>query len=266
MTQFTTVKYEVEDSVAIIRLNRPDSRNSLNHAMRMELRQAISQANNADEVKTVVLAGEGKGFCAGADISDFSDTKPEISEPGFVTHMIRTEYNPITSAIAESQKPFICAVQGAAAGIGASFALACDLMVMSEDAFIYSPFGAIGLVPDGGMHWQLQQYLGAKKAYEFIVESQKLTAVQCLELGIANRVVSGDELYSHTVEWAKSLSHRAPLVLQHSKRMLQEVTAMSLMQCMDREAQVQDAPFQSEDFREGVRAFKEKRRPVFKGI
>ncbi len=265
MTEFSTINYGVEDKVAVIALNRAESRNSLNHEMRMEFYQAIRRASIDNAVRVVVIRAEGKSFCAGADLAEFSPENPQVSQRGFVTHLIRTEYNPILTGIAESPKLFVAAVQGAAAGIGASIALACDLTVMAEDAFLYSAFGAIGLVPDGGLHWHLARFLGPKKAYEMIVESQRLDARRCEQLGMANRVVGSDQLESDAMEWAKSLAQQAPMTMRYSKQLLHEISAMTLQQCMDREALIQDAPFQSADFREGVQAFMEKRPPQFTG-
>ena len=261
-TEFTTLTYAVDQQLAIITLNRPKSRNSLNSQLRAELCKAINLATNDDQVRVVVLAGEGKGFCAGADLAE---QFPDADQQGFITHQIRTEYNPVLLGITESPKPFICAVNGAAAGIGSCIAMACDLVVMAEDAFLYCAFGAIGLIPDGGCHWQLARYLGTKKAYEMIIESQRLTAQQCQELGMVNRVVASDQLLPATLEWARSLAQQAPLTMQYSKQILRETSAMTLEQTMDKEAQIQDITYRSEDFKEGARAFMEKRSPEFSG-
>lgn len=263
MSEFETVDYRTDEQVAVITLNRPQARNSMTAQMRADLYQAVRKANNDRDVRVVVLAAAGKGFCAGADlVEEF----PDDAEDGFITQQLRTEYHPILLAIGESTKPYICAVNGAAAGIGVSIAMACDLVVMAEDAFFYSAFGAISLIPDGGSHWLLSKYLGNKKAFEMIAESQRLTAAQCEQLGMINRVVSADQLLDETLGWANSLRHQAPLTLQYSKQLLREASSLSLAQMMDREAQVQNINYRSDDFKEGAKAFFEKRQPQFKGV
>ena len=262
MSEFETVKYQVNEQVAVITLNRPAARNSITRQMRLELYQAMQKANNDSHVRVVMLAGEGKGFCAGADLVE---KLPGSDDDGFVTQQLRTEYHPLLQAITESKKPYLCAVNGAAAGIGGAIAMACDLVVMAEDAFLYSAFGAIALIPDGGTHWFLNKYLGSKKAFEMIAQSQRLTAAQCESLGMANRVVAADRLQAETLTWAKALTKQAPLTLQHSKQLLREAATLSLAQTMDREAQVQDINYRSNDFKEGASAFFEKRAPKFTG-
>ncbi|MFV8783153.1 enoyl-CoA hydratase/isomerase family protein [Microbulbifer sp. SA54] len=262
MRTFETVDYRVEERVALITLNRPQSRNALNAQLRAELYQAVTRANNDRDVRVVILAGAGPGFCAGADLAE---QYPDADQDGFITQQLRTEYHPILQGIIESPKPFICAVNGAAAGIGAAIALCCDLAVMAEDAFFYSAFAAIGLVPDGGSHWFLSRYLGGKRAFEMIAESRRLSASRCLELGLVNRVVASPHLLEETLGWAKSLAEKAPLAMQYSKQLLREVPGLSLAQTMDREAQVQNIHYRSEDFKEGATAFFEKRQPRFTG-
>ncbi|GMG88415.1 enoyl-CoA hydratase/isomerase family protein [Biformimicrobium ophioploci] len=262
MQNFETVDYRVDEQVAIITLNRPKARNSLTAQMREELYRAMQQANNDETVRVVMLAGAGKGFCAGADLVE---EYPDADHDGFITQQLRTEYHPVLQAITESKKPYICAVNGAAAGIGAALAMACDLVVMAEDAFFYSAFGAIALIPDGGTHWQLARYLGSKRAFEMIAESQRLPAAECIQLGMANRLAAPEHLQEEALGWAKSLSNQAPLTLQYSKQLLREAANLTLVETMDREAQIQNIHYRSEDFREGARAFFEKRAPKFTG-
>ncbi|MBU3071076.1 enoyl-CoA hydratase/isomerase family protein [Aestuariicella sp. G3-2] len=263
MSSFEALTYEVTNHIAIITMNRPEVRNSLNKQMRTELLAAFQQAGEDDQVRVILLAGAGKGFCAGADLGEIS---PGSDEDGFITDLIRHEYNPLIKAITDTPKPVISVVHGAAAGIGGSLAMACDLMMMAEDAFLYSAFGAISLIPDGGSHKFLQSYLGSKKAYEMIAFSQRLPAEQCEKVGLANRVVSSENLLNDALEWASILTEQAPLTLRLSKEILQAAASENLDYCLDKEAVVQNTAYRSQDFKEGASAFFEKRKPEFKGV
>ncbi|MBL4826253.1 MAG: enoyl-CoA hydratase/isomerase family protein [Spongiibacteraceae bacterium] len=262
MSEFEAVTYRCDKQVAVITLNRPSVRNSLNSQLRLELAQAIKQANTDNDVRVVIIAGAGKGFCAGADLGE---KKPGSDGDGFVTELLRNEYNPIIKGIIYADKPFISLVNGAAAGIGAAIAMACDLMMMADDAFLYSAFGAISLIPDGGSHKFLLSALGAKKAYEMIAFSQRLPAAQCLELGMVNTVVAADNLLDEGVQWAHQLAQQAPLTLKLSKQVLREAATADIDQVLEREAQLQNIAIRSDDFKEGSKAFFEKRPAVFKG-
>ncbi len=259
---FETVKVEQEGAVRCITLNRPESRNSINLQMRHDLRNALEAANVDDSVRVILLGGEGKGFCAGADLAE---ELPGSDKDGFVTEQIRNEYAPILNAITDSPKPVIAIVQGAAAGIGAAFAMACDLLIMSDNAFLYSAFGAIGLVPDGGAHQFFRNALGPKKAYEMIAFSQRLEAQECQQSGVANRVVPTESLWRTGFEMANELSSKAPLALRYSKQLLAEAANGDLKDIIDREAVLQNITLRSDDYREGTQAFFEKRVPQFKG-
>ncbi len=262
MSNFEALTYELDGAVAIITLNRPESLNSLNKTLRRELVEAMQQADVDTNVRVIMLAGNGKGFCAGADLQEML---PPSEENGFVTRLIHREYNPILQSITKNTKPVISVVQGAAAGIGGAIAMACDLSVMAENAFLYSAFGAISLIPDGGTHKFLQSAMGSKKAYEMIAFSQRLPAVDCERWGLVNRVVPAQELLENAKAWAQELAEKAPLTLSLSKKIIQESQTATLDQIMEREAQVQNITFLSEDFREGGSAFTEKRKPEFKG-
>ncbi len=262
MDTFETIDYNVDQQVAYIILNRPDVRNALNQALRLELRRAIEAAEADDDVRVVVLAAAGDVFCSGADLAE---RLPGAEREGFVTELLDTEYLPVINGIREADKPFVVAVNGTAAGIGAALALACDLVVMADNASLYCAFGAISLVPDGGFHGLLLERLGRRRAFEVIALSQRLSAGECQATGLANRVVPAAELLDATDALAAQLAAAAPLTLRNSKRILRHVESDGLDASIALEGEIQDGLVRSRDFAEGTGAFFERRTPKFEG-
>ena len=257
--KFDTVKLTQNGLVAKIELSRPDALNSFNRQMRRELLLALQAVNEDEQIRAVIVSGAGKGFSTGADL------KETLPEGQTVQQRLEQEYKPCLVEIANSPKPFIASVKGPAAGIGAAFVLACDLVVMSRSAYLLQAFSAIGLVPDGGMSWQLFHQLGAKWAYEIIALGEKLPAEKCLQLGLANRISEDEKLEMETEELARQLVKRAPLSLTHSKKLIHQMSMLSFEQAISLEAQTQMITNTSEDHAEGKRAFLEKRTPQWKG-
>jgi 2-(1,2-epoxy-1,2-dihydrophenyl)acetyl-CoA isomerase len=163
-------------------------------------------------------------------------------------------------------QPVIAAVNGSAAGIGLSYALSCDLMIMADNAFLLSPFTTISLVPDGGLNWLLVRQLGYRRAFQLSVEAERVPAARCVELGLANRAVPADELMDEALKWAHSLAERAPLSLAATKKSMRHAASGSWASTFDIEAGLQDKLKNSQDCAEGIAAFFEKRKANFKGL
>lgn len=251
------VKYKQQDAVAVITLFRPDAMNSFNTELRAALAFALEKAHEDDSVRVVVLTGEGRTFSAGADLKAGIDK--DVSE------ILQLEYRPVQEAIANMPKPVIAAIPGSAAGIGLSIALNCDLLIMADNAFMLSPFTTISLVPDGGMNWMLVQQVGYRRAFQLSIESERVAADRCVELGLANRAVPADELQSAALEWAQALAQRAPLSLAATKKVMRFAGNNDWGSSYDLEAQLQGELLASDDNKEGIQAFFEKRAPKFTG-
>lgn len=254
-----TVKYERQGHIALIALNRPDSLNGFTTELCEDLLAAFQQAQHDEDVRVVVFTGEGRGFSTGADL------KQGFAGDRTIEEKLQHEYRPVLDAIADIPKPVIAAVNGFAAGIGLSYAMHSDLVIMADNAFVLLPFTTISLVPDGGANWLLVKQLGYRRAYQLSIESDRLSADKCLELGIANKVVPAEDLRSAAISWAEQLCERAPLSLAATKKVMRHALDNDWASCFDMEAVLQDQLRNSEDAAEGVAAFLEKRTPKFSG-
>lgn len=252
------VRYEQADGVAVITLNRPDAMNSFTSQLSFDLLDALDKAHNDETVRAAVLTGEGRCFSAGADLKGGLEGRT-------VHGKLQYEYRPVMAAVASMPKPVIAAVPGSAAGIGLSLALSCDLLVMADDAFLLSPFTTISLVPDGGLNWLLVRQLGYRRAFQLSVESERIDATRCVELGLANKAVPADTLQATAREWAQSLAKRAPLSLAATKKVMRLAQDHDWETCFNAEAELQQSLVGCPDNLEGVKAFFEKREPEFKG-
>ena len=252
------VKYEQQDGVATITLNRPDAMNSFTSQLSFDLLDALERAHHDESVRVVVLTGEGRCFSAGADLKSGFEGRRVFGK-------LQYEYRPVMSAIVTMPKPVIAAVPGSAAGIGLSLALTCDLLIMAANAFLLSPFTTISLVPDGGLNWLLVRQLGYRRAFQLSVEGERIDAERCVQLGLANRAVPAEELQEAAHEWAQQLARRAPLSLAATKKVMRHAMDHDWASSFNTEAELQQSLVGCEDNLEGVQAFFEKREPRFTG-
>jgi len=259
VTDYKTVKYSQDGAVSIITIHRPDAMNSFNTQLRADLLAAFERAAGDDTVRAVIFTGEGRSFSAGADLNEIDSVEKSVDK------VLQTEYRPVLEHIADMKQPVIAAIGGSAAGIGMSFALGCDLLVMAENAFLLSPFTTISLVPDGGLNWLLVRQLGYRRAFQLSIESERISAERCVELGLANKAVPADSLMDETLKWAHVLAERAPLSLAATKKAMRHAASNSWASTFDVEAPLQKTLRNSEDCQEGVMAFFEKRKANFKG-
>jgi len=258
MSAYETVLIARLGPVALVALNRPDRLNAFDRTLREELPRAFAEVEADESIRVVVLSGEGRAFSAGADLSEASLGRE-------VEQVLNEGFRPSLDAIAGSGKPWIAAIQGACAGIGAAYALTCDLAVMEEDAYIYQAFAAIGLIPDGGNHWHMVQALGYKRAYAAIIEAEKLPAADCAAAGLVNRVVGAGEARQVALDWAAQLAQGAPLTMRHAKAVLRRAVTGTLDDTFADEARLQADCATSQDAADAIAAFFDKRKPVFSG-
>jgi len=252
------VKYEQHDGVVVITLNRPDDMNSFTSQLSFDLLDALEKAHHDDGIRVVVLTGEGRCFSAGADLKSGFEGRRVFGK-------LQYEYRPVMSAVATMPKAVIAAVPGSAAGIGLSLALTCDLMIMADSAFLLSPFTTISLVPDGGLNWLLVRQLGYRRAFQLSIESDRVDAARCVELGLANKTVPDGDLQNAALEWAQRLATRAPLSIAATKKVMRHAMDHDWASSFDAEAELQQSLVGCADNLEGVQAFFEKRDPQFKG-
>jgi 2-(1,2-epoxy-1,2-dihydrophenyl)acetyl-CoA isomerase len=231
--------------------------------LRRGLLAALDQVARDPNVGALVITGAGRAFCSGSDLKSAA-ANPDTS----VRRTARTllhDFQPILETIARLDKPVIAAVNGPAVGVGMSLVLACDLVIMAQSAFLAAPFVNVGLIPDGGVAWFLTRRIGYPRAFEVLAEAHKLDANRCLELGIANRVVDLTALTSETQIWSASLAARAPLALALTKRVARLASSVDLSEMLTIEAELQTSLAGTEDAREAIAAFAEKRTPSFRG-
>jgi 2-(1,2-epoxy-1,2-dihydrophenyl)acetyl-CoA isomerase len=247
-------------NVMEIRLNRPEVLNSFMMPMAIELQHALDEATTQTTIRAVLLTGEGRGFCAGQDLAEaVQDNGPKISE------IVLKTYNPIITKIREMQKPVICAVNGVAAGAGANIAFACDITLAAESANFVQAFSKIGLIPDSAGTFFLPRLIGMQKATALMMLAEKLPAAEAEKLGLIYKVVADAELYHEALNIAQTLAAMPTVGLGLTKMALNLGMNNTLQEQLQVEAKLQEQAAESNDHKEGVKAFLEKRKPVFTG-
>ena len=254
------IKYDLKGGVATITFNRPEVYNALNNEITFELQAALKEVKKNDEVRVVVLTGEGKAFCSGQDL------KASAAEPNrSFSDSIHKRYNPIIKGIRNLPKPVICRLNGVAAGAGCSFALACDLIVAAESAKLIEVFINIGLVLDSGSSYFLPRLVGSAKSFELATMGTRVSGREAEAMGLINKCVADEELDAAVKAYTDYYAQAPTKAIGLMKKMLNKSQNTSLEDMLDYEAYNQDIAGATADHKEGVQAFLEKRKPEFKG-
>jgi 2-(1,2-epoxy-1,2-dihydrophenyl)acetyl-CoA isomerase len=261
---FETVKYEINETVAIVTMNRPDALNALSLQLTVDLKAAIEKAIE-DKARAVILTGEGRAFCSGGDLREMQMMwQKEGRIEAFMEEPLKALHDVIL-LIRETPVPFLAAVQGVCAGAGTNFALACDLVFASEDASFNEAFVRIGLSPDCGGSFFLPRVVGEKLAAEIFMTGETIPAERAFAIGMINRVVSAENLMTEAMQMANKLAQKPTAAIGRIKQMLNAAFSNDLKQQLDLEHKLQIESGKGNDFREGVQAFFEKRQPDFTG-
>lgn len=259
MVTYKFLLYDVQRGIATISLNRPEVYNALNDEITFELQDAFKKVSKDDSVRVVVLTGSGKAFCSGQDLKAAAGGVRSFSES------IKKRYNPIIRAMRSLPKPVLCRLNGVAAGAGCSIALACDMIIASEDAVLTEAFINIGLVPDSGSSYFLPRAVGTFKAFELCAMGSRISAEEAARIGLVNRVAPADQLDTVISEYADHFAHAPTVAIGLIKKMLNKSSHATLEEMLEYEAWCQEIAGASTDHREGVAAFLEKRKPRFSG-
>jgi 2-(1,2-epoxy-1,2-dihydrophenyl)acetyl-CoA isomerase len=257
---FTTIRLDIADAIATITLDRPDALNALTVGMKGELLAALRTIGRDRSIRSVVLTGAGRAFCAGQDLKE----RLEPDSPPLAVEL-RERYNPIIRQMQALDQPIVGAINGVAAGAGASLAFACDIRLAAEDASFVLAFGRLGLVPDSGATWFLPRLIGPAKAAELALLGTTLSAVDAERFGLVARVVTADDLTAEARAAAVRLAELAPRALALTKRALQRSWSVDLDEALEDEAYRQGIAGDTADHAEGLAAFLEKRPPRFTG-
>lgn len=255
------VLYSKEQGVATITLNRPEVYNALNNQIKVDLKEAFKEAGNDEEVRVVILAGNGPAFCSGQDLKA---AQREIQGSHY-SDAVRQYYNPLIMAMRNLPKPIICQLQGIAAGAGCSLALACDMIIAGEKANLAELFVGIGLVMDSGSTYFLPRMIGSLKAFELASTGRSVSAQEAEHLGLINQMVPDEQLEAVVQDYARKFAIAPTKTIGLIKEMLNKSYQMTLPEVLDYEAEIQDQAANTHDHREGIQAFLEKRKPSFRG-
>lgn len=255
-----TIYTENIGSVALIRLNRPDKFNSFNREMALLMQKALDDAANDQTIRAIYITGEGKAFCAGQDLNEAMNP----DGPG-IRNIVEEHYNPIIRKIRTIEKPVVCGVNGVAAGAGANIALACDVVIAASSASFIQSFSKIGLIPDSGGTFILPRLIGWQKASALMMLGDKVSAIDAQQMGMIYKVTDNVNLQEEGMAIAITLSQMPTYGIGLTKKLLNESYFNSLDNQLNSERDWQVKAANSYDYNEGVNAFLEKRKPVFKG-
>lgn len=255
-----TIDLLINGNVAVIRLNRPEKFNAFNREMSLQLHKALDKAASDENVRCIYLTGGGKAFCAGQDLSEAVDPAgPSLLQ------IVTEHYNPIITRLRNIEKPIVCGVNGIAAGAGANIALACDIVVATASASFVQAFSKIGLIPDSGGTFILPRLIGLQRAAALMMTGDKVTAAEAVQMGMIYKCFEDATFEDEAMKLVNNLANMPTFGIGLTKRLLNEGLNNNLDEQLAREAVIQVEAAQSHDFKEGVAAFLEKRKPVFKG-
>lgn len=263
MNSYDYIDFHVEEGVAFIALNRPDVLNSFHTAMGVEFLEVLGLIETTDSIRSVHLTGSGRAFCAGQDLAEVLPSEDQPTRD--LAEIVVTRYNTIVRAIRRIEKPFVCAVNGVAAGAGANLALACDITFAADDASFVQSFSRIGLVPDSGGTFILPRLVGLQRATAYMMLAEKLTGQEAAVAGLIYKSVPAESLQDESTKLAKRLATQPTKGLGLTKRALNASFSNSLDEQLDLEAHLQGVAGATADYAEGVAAFVEKRKPSFVG-